>query len=259
MAHSIVIATLVVVILVVVEARPRGRGCRSLCSEANEAGPIVCGSDGIEYRNQCHLQKVACFFRKDIEEVPCEKAPQDQGDKEEPQGGNEEEAKDESDSSEESDESDEESPAKPSPVAPTAGPTAGPTAAPEPPVVTMVPSKASPPPQPEPTTEMPPADTTDFITEEFFTDIATMPPVNMDTRAPTSIPPTPCATSCPLIDNMAVCGTDGMTYTSRCVLEAEACMTRDETLQVAYEGPCLVTLAVLEPEPTTTLPDLVIP
>jgi hypothetical protein len=35
-----------------------------------------------------------------------------------------------------------------------------------------------------------------------------------------------------------VCGTDGVTYSSRCMLEKEACLIRDSTLRVLTEGAC---------------------
>ena len=48
---------------------------------------------------------------------------------------------------------------------------------------------------------------------------------------------TKCTQSCPLILDI-VCGTDGVSYQSRCVLEVEACMTGDLTLKPQHLGEC---------------------
>ncbi|XP_038054207.1 agrin-like [Patiria miniata] len=68
----------------------------------------------------------------------------------------------------------------------------------------------------------------------------------------TTVPPT-CAPSCPL-DSNPVCGTDGETYNSRCLLEAHACQTGDQSLIVLYDGPCIppgVVVPLPRRDPTT--------
>ena len=80
---------------------------------------------------------------------------------------------------------------------------------------------------------MTPEGSVDYVTEDYDTTTLAMTPGGSVT---------PCNMECPLVRDL-VCGTDGVTYQSRCVLEAEACRRGDTNLSVAYPGPCLVTLS----------------
>ncbi|XP_033647454.1 agrin-like [Asterias rubens] len=66
---------------------------------------------------------------------------------------------------------------------------------------------------------------------------ATVPPIP---NTPESTPRTtvPCPTSCPL-ETSYVCGTNGQTYNSECLLRSAACQAGDPGIQVAYIGPCI--------------------
>ncbi|XP_072027458.1 serine protease inhibitor dipetalogastin-like isoform X2 [Amphiura filiformis] len=58
----------------------------------------------------------------------------------------------------------------------------------------------------------------------------------------TEAPPPRCSQYCPLVSD-PVCGTDGNTYISLCLLEVQACLTKDSGLKVAKRGVCESTAA----------------
>lgn len=254
MARSLILAVLVVAVIVVAEARP-SRNCRKCKDETRDP---VCGTDGHTYNHECQLERLACFTGRDVQVESVGKCQ-----KSEIGGGGNNPAEEEGSDSEEEEGDDSEEEEEEEPAPSSAAPPSAPMATSKPPAPTNLPTLPPQPsspqmgnPTPITTNKMPSVSEqfpTVFVTEDFLTDVSgTQPPAGMETRSSytTMAQATPCATSCPLIDNMPVCGTDGITYTSRCVLEAEACMIRDDTLQVAYEGPCLVTLGLIQPSKT---------
>ena len=236
--------------------------CRKCKDETRDP---MCGTDGLTYNHECQLERLACITGRNVQVESvgkCQKSEIGGGGhnlaEEEDSDSEEEEGHEGDDSSEEEEEEEEPAPssAAPPPATMATSKPPAPTNLP-----TLPPQPSSPQmgnPTPTTTNKMPSVSEqfpTVFVTEDFLTDVSgTQPPAGMETRSPVSsttmAQATPCTTSCPLIDNMPVCGTDGITYTSRCVLEAEACMVRDDTLQVAYEGPCLVTLGLIQPSKT---------
>ena len=241
-------------------------GCQQRCRHIPTRR--VCGSDGFIYRNFCQLKKSACLEDVRLEKVPyswCKLSLELQDD------GNSDEHSD-SDSREgkrrrtwgpdsitlatstqvitqrqqtttptvvrttkllishsEESTSTEEVPNTPVPRVGT-------------PKTTILPTKTGT--TRIPTTGKPPTTVVPQTTKVPTTPIQT-------TRVPTTRPkPTTrraCPSVCPLVLE-PVCGTDGQTYTSECVLQAESCHNNDISLQVAYEGPCIVTLQPIKPQ-----------
>ncbi|XP_071961567.1 uncharacterized protein [Antedon mediterranea] len=70
----------------------------------------------------------------------------------------------------------------------------------------------------------------------------TSPPLPPPTELVPPVFPGPtteaCLEECPL-ESAPVCGVDGVTYSSACVLRVVACITHDYTLRVAYTGNCI--------------------
>ncbi|XP_072026341.1 serine protease inhibitor dipetalogastin-like isoform X2 [Amphiura filiformis] len=110
-------------------------------------------------------------------------------------------------------------------------------------------------------TGTPQTDTTTGISEKITT-MQMIKILPVGTKVPMDLSPkAPCSTDCPLILDI-VCGTDGITYQSRCVLEVKACNLDDPTLTVAYIGPCtydefdnVVTTAIPETDMVTGISD----
>ena len=77
------------------------------------------------------------------------------------------------------------------------------------------------------------------ITDKLGQSTTTAKPIKMSMMTSTKKPSrVTCNLNCPLILDI-VCGTDGVTYQTTCVLEAEACKKNDPTLVVAHSGPCV--------------------
>ncbi|XP_038066349.1 extracellular protease inhibitor 10-like [Patiria miniata] len=254
-AVAIIAVILMVALVTMNEAKPfgrRGHGhkkghrdqdserpeCHSRCPRPTRRSR-VCASDGLRnrtYPSACLVDKIACKKNINITIVAEGACPRPRSVNGFGMGGNKEsESKEDSNSLESNEEED-------TVTTTTSAPATSPSSEPSTSVDTMTsvstsdtsaPSGPTVPPTP-PTPQTPPA----LVTSSSGP--ATVDPTTAASSPAPGVtgPGTTCVTSCPVASS-PVCGTDGATYGSACVLEAYACANKIDGLTVAYEGACV--------------------